>query len=533
MDKPWWKGAVIYQIYPRSFKDANQDGIGDLKGITEELDYIQELGVDAIWLSPIFKSPMKDFGYDISDYREIDPIFGTMADFDRLLDAAHERGIKVILDQVYNHTSDRHPWFVESRASRDNPKADWYIWVDGEKGQAPNNWLSYFGGGAWEWEEARQQYYLHLFVKEQPDLNWRHPDVRKQVMDSIRFWLDKGVDGFRFDVVNLYYKDERLRDNPTKYPDEPIAFNRHHHLYTRDRPETEGAIEEIRELMDRYKDRVSIGEVATELGQAQYFAYTRPNRLNLAFNFDFKELRPFAAKTYVEHIKLNEAVFRDFAWPSYVLGNHDSKRFLSKLGEGEDAVRKAKVLAALLLTLRGTPFVYYGEEIGMREAVIPYEKIVDPQGKNLWPNNVGRDGCRTPMPWNASPHAGFSQTEPWLPIGEDAREVNVERQKAEPGSMFHYYKQLIRIRKESEALRFGRLELLDTKDPALMGFFRIGESERVLVLLNFEDRKVVLNLKGFGVEVRRYIGGTTSRPERFNAASTSLEPYEAAILEVS
>lgn len=533
MDKSWWKGAVIYQIYPRSFKDGNQDGIGDLDGITEELDYIRDLGVDAIWLSPIFRSPMKDFGYDISDYREIDPLFGTMADFDRLLEASHERGIKVILDQVYNHTSDQHPWFKESCSSKDNPKADWYVWVDGEKGTPPNNWLSYFGGEAWEWVETRKQYYLHLFVKEQPDLNWRHHEVRKQVMQSIKFWLDKGVDGFRFDVVNLFYKDDRLRDNPVKYPEEPIAFNRHYHLYTRDRPETEGAVEEIRELMDFYDDRVSIGEVATELGQAQYFAYTRPNRLNLAFNFDFKELRPFAAKTYTEHVKLNESVFRDFAWPSYVLGNHDSKRFLSKLGEGEDALRKAKVLAALLLTLRGTPFIYYGEEIGMREAEIPYEKIVDPQGKNLWPKNVGRDGCRTPMQWNSGLYAGFSRTEPWLPIGGDVQEVNVERQKADPASMLQYYKQLIRIRKASDALRFGRLEFLETKEEALMAFFRIGESERNLVLLNFGDRAICLNLEDFGVKTWRYLGGTTSHPVGFSGLSLSLEPYEAAILETN
>jgi alpha-glucosidase len=373
---------------------------------------------------------------------------------------------------------------------------------------------------------------LHLFVKEQPDLNWRNPEVKKSVLDSIKFWLDRGVDGFRFDVVNLFYKDSRYRSNPLKYPNERIEFNRFYHLYTRDRPETLLAAEEIRELMDTYSDRVSIGEVATELGPSGYFEYTRPGRLNLAFNFDFKELKPFNAKVFYEHIKTNETVFRDFAWPSYVLGNHDSKRYLSKLGGGIEAEKKARVMAGLLLTLRGTPFIYYGEEIGMSETNIPYDKIVDPQGRNLWPENVGRDGCRTPMQWDENPYGSFSSVEPWLPLNGNYTTVNADNEKKDPDSMYHYYKRLIDARKQSDALKYGRLEFVETPKEDILMYYRVFEEDEILVILNFGNRFTDIDLALYGIEEIVFLGGSEQLTGKLKSRVFIIRPYDVIILKV-
>ncbi|ACR79874.1 alpha amylase catalytic region [Kosmotoga olearia TBF 19.5.1] len=531
MKEPWWKGAVIYQVYPRSFKDSNNDGIGDLKGVSSKLDYIADLGVDAIWLSPIYKSPMKDFGYDISDYYAIDPIFGTMEDFDELLEEAHKRGLKVILDMVLNHTSDQHPWFIESRSSRDNPKADWYIWVDGEKGTPPNNWQSYFGGSAWNWDETRKQYYLCLFTKEQPDLNWRNPEVKKAVFDVVRFWLEKGVDGFRLDVVNLYYKDAKLRNNPRKKRRTEIEFENYYNIFTRDRPETLLAVEELQEIVDSFGDRVTIGEVATDLGVIQYYEYTKPGRLNLAFNFEFKDVNIFSARAFGDVIDLTERIFGEVAWPSYVLGNHDSPRFISRFSNGKDDVQRARVLAAMLLTVRGTPFLYAGEEIGMTEGDIPYEKLQDPLGVNLWPKHKGRDGCRTPMQWDDSEFAGFSTVEPWLPVNENKNEVNVEHEARDPNSMLNYYKELLRLRKESNALKFGDYRKLETSNTEVLAYLREYEDERKIVILNFNDQEVGLELKGTDFKGFSVQFGT-HRQEGILSLELTLAPLEIIIGEV-
>jgi alpha-glucosidase len=488
---PWWKGAVIYQVYPRSFYDSNNDGVGDLKGIVEKLDYFQWLGVDAIWLSPIFKSPMVDFGYDISDYRNIDPIFGTMEDFDLLLEESHKRGIRVILDQVYNHTSDQHPWFLESKSSKINPKADWYIWKDGEPGKFPNNWQSFFGGPAWQWYEERKQYYLHLFTKEQPDLNWRNPQVKKAVFDTIDFWLKKGVDGFRFDVVNMFCKDIKFRDNPTEESGEQQA------IFNTDRPETLLVVEEIQELVEKYPGRVTIGEVASPQGLYSYLEYTKPGRLNLAFNFEFMNIPAFEATLFRKIVEDTERIFKNLSWPCYVLGNHDCKRVRSRYSGGEsidESMEKCKLLATMLLTLRGTSMIYYGEEIGMEEMIIPYEEIQDPEGKNLWPEKIGRDGCRTPMQWNNSQYGGFSSIKPWLPVNQNRTEINVEKQKNDPNSLLNFYRSLIKLRKGSNALKLGKLSVLKSSKN-VFAYLRSWKEEQIIVALNFSSENISADLK--------------------------------------
>jgi alpha-glucosidase len=485
MNKQWWKGAVIYQIYPRSFQDSNGDGIGDLPGILNQLDYLQWLGVDAIWLSPIFKSPMKDFGYDISDYRDIDPMFGTLADFKDLLRESHKRNIKVIIDQVYNHTSDKHPWFIESMSSKDNPKSDWYIWVDGEKGKPPNNWLSYFGGSAWEWSEVRKQYYLHLFVKEQPDLNWRNPHVVDAVMDSIKYWLDMGVDGFRFDVVNMFYKDDRLRDDPkVEGRLSKVDYENYYRVFENDRPETLLAVEKINDLVNQYQDRVTIGEVGSPMGLPAYFLYTMPGRLDLAFNFEFKEINSYSP------IKYKKLILD--AWPSYVLGNHDSKRFTERFKDLQDKKEKIQVLASMLLTMKGTAFIYYGEEIGMEDAEIPFEKIVDPAGRNLWPDYKGRDSARTPMQWDDGVFSSFSKVEPWLPVTDDYKVLNVKAQMSDQDSLLHFYKRLITLRKTSDAIKYGTIQFVDI-DPNVLAYTRSFQNERIFVILNFSEKNIKLS----------------------------------------
>jgi alpha-glucosidase len=533
--EPWWKSAVIYQVYPRSFQDGNGDGVGDLGGLIARLDYLSWLGVDAIWLSPIFPSPMVDFGYDVSDYCAVDPVFGSLDDLRRLLDEAHRRGLRVILDQVLNHTSDQHPWFRESASSRDNPKANWYLWVDGPPDTPPNNWRSFFGGGAWKYEPRRGQHYLHLFAPEQPDLNWRNPEVKRALFDVLRFWLDLGVDGFRLDVVNLFFKDEKLRDNPPRRgPASPVEFWNFHHVFVRDRPETLLAVEELQALCESYGDRVTIGEVATDLGLGQYVEYTKPARLNLAFNFDFKHTSIFQARAFEEQVRLCEAAFRDVAWPSYVLGNHDTRRVLSRLCAGPSPLGRARVLAALLLTVRGTPFIYYGEELGMEEADIPFERIVDPQGKNLWPHHAGRDGCRTPMQWDGSPRAGFSTVEPWLPVPESARQVNVAAQRDQTGSLLSYYRELLALRRRSPALLLGELRLLEAPARDLLVYLRQHEQEQKLVVLSFSDHPQRVDLPALipGQRCRLAFSSAQRPADELLPPGLNLAPLEVLIAEV-
>ena len=407
MTDPWWKSAILYQVYPRSFQDSDGDGVGDLRGITARLPYLAELGVDALWLSPVFVSPMADFGYDVSDYTAIDPLFGSMADFDALLHAAHARGLKVLLDFVPNHTSDQHPWFRESRASRTNAKRDWYIWRDGAPGGGPpNNWLSEFGGSAWEYDELTGQYYYHAFLSAQPDLNWRNPAVRAAMHDVMRFWLGRGVDGFRVDVIWHLIKDAAFRDNPPN-PDFRAGDPPHRRqmpLYSADRPEVHELIRELRGVVDEFPARLLIGEIYLPLDRLVTYYGRELGGVHLPFNFSLLEA-PWNARAVADLIDRYEALLPPGAWPNWVLGNHDRPRVASRIGQAQ-----ARIAAMLLLTLRGTPTLYYGDEIGLPQVPIPADRIRDPFERNV--PGLGRDGCRTPMQWDASPGAGFSSRRP-------------------------------------------------------------------------------------------------------------------------
>lgn len=525
----WWRDGAIYQIYPRSFADHNGDGVGDLKGITDRLDYIQSLGVDALWLSPIYPSPDVDFGYDVSNYTDIDPRFGTLADFDRLLQAAHQRGLRIVLDLVLNHTSDQHPWFVESRKDKTNPYRDWYLWQDpAPHGGPPNNWASVFGGPGWELDPQTGQYYFHMFYKAQPDLNWRNPQVRQAMLAVFRFWLERGVDGFRLDVFNCYFKDAAFRSNPPKSG--LRRFDRQEHIYDCDQPEMLPLLEEIRQLLNQYPERYAIGE--TFLATAKKAAiYSAPGRLHAAFNFDFLKYR-WNPGQYLQGVQRWENALDPDTWPTYVLNNHDVRRIATRIGKGEDDER-LKVAAAFLLTQRGTPFLYYGEEIGMRD--IPIRKrseIKDPIGKRYWPIMVGRDGCRSPMQWNDQPQAGFTTGTPWLPVHSNAAFRNVEAQEAKPASLLHFYRQLLHLRREFPALRHGMTIFL-TQDPhAILGYLRQTADQTVLVALNFSKRHVPLVL---GHDLRNaswkmLLSSTGPRQTEIEDGLLPLAPNEACIL---
>src|SRR4051794_1494110 len=448
----WWAAGVLYQIYPRSFQDSNDDGIGDLQGIIRRLPYLRELGVDAIWLSPIFPSPMADFGYDIADYVGIEPIFGTLDDFDELVTAAHAGHLKVILDLVPNHTSDQHPWFVESRASRDNPKRDWYLWRErGPDGGAPNNWMSEFGGSAWQYDAATAQYYYHAFLAAQPDLNWRNRAVRQAIYDVMRFWLRRGVDGFRVDVIWHLIKDAEFRDNP---PNPSVRPGRPPHealvpLYSTDRPEMLELVSEMRRVVDEFDDRVLIGEIYLPIERLVAYYGRDLSGAHLPFNFTLLSA-PWHARDIANLIDEYEAALPAGAWPNWVLGNHDRPRIASRVGPAQ-----ARVAAMLLLTLRGTPTMYYGDEIGMQQVAIAPEQVRDPFEKNVPGIGVGRDGCRTPMQWDGSEYAGFSTATPWLPLAGNCREENVARLAGEPRSILNLYRALIELRKNRPELVFG------------------------------------------------------------------------------
>jgi alpha-glucosidase len=487
----WWRDGVIYQIYPRSFADSNGDGIGDLPGITGKLDYLADLGVDAIWLSPINPSPDKDFGYDVSDYKGIDPKYGTLTDFDDLVKQAHERKIRVILDLVMNHTSDQHPWFVESRSSKNNPKRDWYLWRDGAKGTKapPNNWQSVFGGKGWEYDEKTEQWYYHMFVKEQPDLNWRNPAVRNEMISVFIFWADRGVDGFRLDVFNEYFKDAEFRNNPYKIGIRP--FDQQQHIYDADQPEMMGVVEEIRTTLDQYPERYAVGE--TFLAGAEKAAqYSGPGKLHAAFNFKFLQ-NHWNPAGFLKTIIDWEAVLSEGSWPNYVLNNHDNPRSATRFHAVQNDER-LKVAAAMLLTLRGTPFLYYGEEIGMRDIPLSHGDIQDPVGLRYWPIVKGRDGCRSPMQWSTEPNAGFSGAKPWLKVHPNYMTRNVETQKTNPNSLFNFYRKLLQLRKNSSALQKGMFVPLTYDPQQVMGYLRQVEGEMVLVALNFGKRKIKLAL---------------------------------------
>jgi alpha-glucosidase len=476
----WWRTGIFYQIYPRSFQDSGSDGVGDIAGIIQRLPYLSTLGVDAIWLSPIFSSPMADFGYDISDYTGIDPLFGTMKQFDALVRAAHDDGLKVILDLVPNHTSDQHPWFVEARSSRDNAKRDWYIWRDPKPdGSAPNNWLSDFGGSAWQYDEATGQYYYHAFLAQQPDLNWRNPQVRAAIYDVMRFWLRKGVDGFRVDVIWHLIKDAQFRDNPPnphfregRPPHEQILTR-----YSTDQPEVHKVIAEMRRVTDEFKDRVLIGEVYLPLHRLVAYYGNDLSGAQMPFNF--------ALLSTLWSARAIEAIIADYekalppgAWPNWVLGNHDRPRVASRVGPAQ-----ARVAAMLLLTLRGTPTLYYGDEIGMHQVAIAPEQVRDPLEKNVPGIGVGRDGCRTPMQWDATRYAGFSQVPPWLPLADDFTRENVVNLHADPRSLLNLYKALIRLRKDHPPLLEGSYVPI-TADGDLLLYRREHDGAAIVIALN-------------------------------------------------
>ncbi len=487
-DNNWWRDGVFYQIYPRSFQDSNGDGVGDLAGILQRLPYVKSLGVDAIWLSPIFPSPMADFGYDISDYTGIEPLFGTMDDFDALIAAVHDCGLKLILDLVPNHTSDQHPWFVESRASRDNPKRDWYIWRDPAlDGGVPNNWLSEFGGSAWQFDETTGQYYYHAFLGQQPDLNWRNPDVRNAIYDVMRFWLEKGVDGFRVDVIWHLIKDAEFRDNPPnphyvegRPPNEKILTQ-----YSTDQAEVHDVIAEMRRVTDAYSARVLIGEIYLPLHRLM--AYYGNDLTGAQMPFNFALLSTFWSARSIEKIVEDyEKALPRGAWPNWVLGNHDRPRVASRVGP-----EQARVAAMLLLTLRGTPTLYYGDEIGMHQVAIAPADVRDPFEKNVPGIGVGRDGCRTPMQWDGSAFAGFSGTRPWLPLPEDYVRDNVVNLEADARSILNLYKRLIGLRKSCLPLIAGDYHPIAAQGDLLI-YRREAEGKAVIVALNLGPEPIAV-----------------------------------------
>ncbi len=500
IDIPWWRGAVTYQIYPRSFLDTDGDGVGDLPGIIDRLDYVASLGVDAIWIAPFFKSPMADFGYDIADYRDVDPLFGTLEDFDHLLAKAHRLGLKVMIDQVLSHTSMEHEWFRQSRASRDNSKSDWYVWADArEDGSAPNNWLSLFGGSAWQWEPRRGQYYLHNFLAAQPDLNFHNPQVQAAALDNVRFWLDRGVDGTRLDAINFCFHDQQLRDNPPKpkekrtgrgfSPDNPYAFQ--YHYYNNTQPENLAFLAELRALMDGYTDVAALGEISSEDSLATMAEYTSDHRLHMGYSFELLT-DDFSAAHIRDTVQMLESKMTQ-GWPCWAISNHDVERVLTRWGRGKSSAQLANLLTAMVCSLRGSVCVYQGEELGLTEADVPYEALQDPYGIAFWPQFKGRDGCRTPMPWTDGDHAGFSNGRPWLPVPEEHRALAVNEQEAQPTSVLNGFRTFMHWRKAQPALRWGDIRFVDTAEPVL-AFTRSLDGQTVLVIFNLSSDSVAILL---------------------------------------
>ncbi|SDX90443.1 alpha-glucosidase [Ruegeria halocynthiae] len=499
----WWRGGVIYQIYPRSFQDSNGDGIGDLKGITQRLGYIASLGVDAIWISPFFKSPMKDFGYDVSDYRDVDPMFGTMADFRDLLDQAHSHGLKVMIDLVLSHTSDQHPWFGESRANRENPKSDWYVWADPKPdGTPPNNWLSIFGGSAWQWDARRLQYYLHNFLTSQPDLNFHCKDVQDALLDVARFWLDLGVDGFRLDTINFYFHDAQLRDNPGLPMDQRNAsiapmvnpYNHQDHLFSKSQPENIAFLERLRALTDEYEGRACLGEVGdAQRGLEIMGEYTRGDkRMHMCYAFEFLEKRALTAAYAKQVFDQLEDKAGD-AWPCWAFSNHDVQRHASRWGLDDAAIRQH---AVLMMCLRGSACLYQGEELGLPEADVAFEDLQDPYGIEFWPEFKGRDGCRTPMVWAAQDEqSGFSSSRPWLPVSSAQAERAVDRLEQDPQSTLHHYRRAIALRHTYSALMSGAQTGM-SQIGSVLTFTREDATEQVFCAFNMGSEPAELELPG-------------------------------------
>ena len=507
IDKNWWRGAVIYQVYPRSFQDSNGDGVGDIRGIAERLDYIAGLGADAVWISPFFTSPMKDFGYDVSNYKDIDPMFGTLADFDMMIEKAHELGLKIMIDLVLSHTSDQHPWFSESRASRDNPRADWYVWADAKPdGSPPNNWLSIFGGSAWQWDSRRLQYYMHNFLVSQPDLNFHNMEVQDALLDVARFWLDRGVDGFRLDTINFYFHDQQLRDNPALAPERrndqtaPAVnpYNYQEHLYDKSRPENLEFLKRLRAVMEEYPAVAAVGEVGdSQRGLEIVGEYTSGgDKMQMCYAFEFLAPQPVTPKHVVNSINAFDAAAPE-GWACWAFSNHDVVRHVSRWGAGiEDKQGYAKMLASLLMTLKGSICLYEGEELGLTEADIAFEDLQDPYGIEFWPEFKGRDGCRTPMVWQAGAvNAGFSTAEKtWLPVSPDHVMKAVDVQQGEDGSVLEHYRRFLALRKSQPALARGGIAFHRADDEALLIFTRDLDGESVVCVFNISAAPVTARL---------------------------------------
>lgn len=526
---PWWQTAVIYQIYPRSFQDSNGDGVGDLVGIKRRLTYLVQLGVEAIWLSPIYPSPMADFGYDVANYTDIDPVFGTLADFDSLLAEAHRHGIRLILDLVPNHTSDQHPWFVESRASRDSSKRDWYIWRDpAENGGPPNNWLSEFGGSAWEFDPRTAQYYCHTFLSAQPDLNWWNPDLRAAMYDVMRFWLARGVDGFRVDVIWHLIKDREFRDNP---PNAAFRPGQPSHeslvpLYTTDRPEVHDLIRQMRMIVDEFADRVLIGEIYLPVERLVAYYGRDLQGLHLPFNFALLSTS-WQARQIARVIEEYEFALPSGGWPNWVLGNHDRPRIASRIGE-----KQVRCAAILLLTLRGTPTIYYGDEIGMQQVTLRGNEIQDPFEKRVPGLGLGRDGCRTPMQWSDEKFAGFSSAKPWLPVDPSYRNRNVGSQKDEPASMLQLYQLLIELRRKHRALQIGSYRAIKGPNELLL-FLRETAGEKLLIALNLSQKPMSLSIGKGLLRGEVLLSSFCDRATESIAGNVDLRPDEGTIIKLA
>ncbi len=512
--RPWWRGAVVYQIYPRSFADSNGDGIGDLAGVTAKLDHIASLGVDCVWLSPFFTSPMRDFGYDVADFCGVDPIFGTLADFDALIVRAHGLGLRVIIDQVYSHSSDQHEWFKQSRSGRDNDWSDWYVWADARPdGSPPNNWQSVFSGPAWTWDARRGQYYLHNFLREQPDLNFHNPEVQDAAIGAARFWLDRGVDGFRLDAINFTMHDPELRDNPPA-PDTGLArtrpFDFQQHIYNQSHTDIPRFLEKLRELADSYGERFLVAEVGGPAPEPEMHLFTEgETRLNSAYGFNFlyaEQLTPALVQGAVEGWPCAPGV----GWPSWAFENHDAPRAISRwvAPEQRDAFARMKML--LLLTLRGNAFLYYGEELGLTQVEIGFEHLQDPEAIANWPLTLSRDGARTPMPWRTdAPQLGFTSGRPWLPVGPDHGALAVDRQAADPGSLLNLTRRLIGFRHANPALMAGNIAMLHA-DERLLVFRREGEGQSLTCAFNMDAEPIMLPPSLRNGSLREAVNGGTA-----------------------
>jgi alpha-glucosidase len=531
--EPWWQRAVFYEIYPRSFADSNNDGVGDLRGIAGKLDYLQKLGVDAIWISPCFPSPQVDFGYDVSDYENIDPMYGTLADFDFLASEAKKRNIHIILDFVVNHTSDQHKWFLDSKSSRTSPYRDWYIWREGKgPGEPPNNWVSAFGGSAWKFDPTTSQYYYHFFYPEQPDLNWRNPAVKKAMFDVTRWWYKRGVSGFRLDAVDTLFEDPNLRDNPILRPGknafgDPFEQNK----YNTKLPEVHDVLRGLRKVADEY-DAVLIGETWTaDVAELDQYYGKGNNELHLPMDFLFTMVNKLSPAEFRKQIAEVDAAA---GWPTFVISNHDIARSYDRYGDGKHNDQIAKLMAGLYLTLRGTPIMYYGEEIGMKTTPpTRREDVKDPIGRKGWPEEKGRDGERTPMQWDDSDHAGFSKGMPWLPVPPTYKTHNVAEESKDPDSVLEFYRRILKLRHRNAALLHGKYQAINEEDANVLSYLRVYGNQAVVVALNMSDapRKVTLELRGNGFRSVKAL--LVTKKSAAQGAEISLPPFGVFIGELS